>query len=151
MERYGKGQIEEGGCEYHISFFKPELRSMQVHSATCSCSIELYKQCNTLADFFPKLGFSRGFLSAAVMAGDIIFFCLAGPLGDYTRTHTVIFRRVFPLYYSPEGRAKLRWASGGGGGIIFCRVPNSLQGAINGARGGEYYTVYQSLCCTVKR
>ena len=24
--------------------------------------MELYKQCFTLADFFPKLGFSRGFL-----------------------------------------------------------------------------------------
>ncbi len=41
--------------------------------------------------FFPKLGFSRGFLyvyliyiagriSAAAMAGDIIFFSLAGPV-----------------------------------------------------------------------
>ena len=56
--------------------------------------------------FFPKLEFSRGFLylyliniagriSAAAMAGDIIFFCLAGPLVDYTEAHTGIFRRVF--------------------------------------------------------
>ena len=35
---------------------------MNVHSATCSCSVELYKQWFTLADFFPKLGFSGGFL-----------------------------------------------------------------------------------------
>ncbi len=45
--------------------------------------------------FFPKLEYSRSFLyisliyipgriSAAVMAGDIIFFCLAGPVGYYT-------------------------------------------------------------------
>ncbi len=45
--------------------------------------------------FFPKLEFSRGFLyvcinyisgriSAAVRAGDIIFFSLAGPVGYYT-------------------------------------------------------------------
>ena len=69
--------------------------------------------------FFAKLKFSRGFLyvyliyiagriSAAVMAGDNIFFSLAGPLGDYTGTHTVFFRGVFSLFYSPEGRAKLR-------------------------------------------
>jgi hypothetical protein len=53
--------------------------------------------------FFPKLEFSRGFLyvciiyisgsiSAAAMAWDIIFFRLAGPVGDYTWAHTVIFR-----------------------------------------------------------
>ena len=29
------------------------------------------------------------------MAGDIIFFCLAGPLVDYTEAHTGIFRGVF--------------------------------------------------------
>ena len=44
------------------------------------------------------------------MAGDIIFFSLAGPVGYYTGAHTVIFRGVFSLCYSPEGRAKLRWA-----------------------------------------
>ena len=113
---------------------------MNVHSATCSCSVELYKQWFTLADFFPKLGFLRGFLSAAVMAGDIIFFCLAGPLGDYTGAHTVIFRGVFPLYYSPEGRA-----------LYFLGCRKAYKGAMDGARGGKYYTVYQSLCCTVKR
>ncbi len=55
---------------------------------------------------FPKLEFSRGFLylylinivgriSAAAMAGDIIFFCLAGPLVDYIEAHTGIIRGVF--------------------------------------------------------
>ena len=104
---------------------------MNVHSATCSCSIELYKQWFTLADFFPKLEFSRGFLSAAVMAGDIIFFCLAGPLGDYTGAHTVILRWLFSIYYSPEKTEKLRWAGrvgGGGGNIVFFSVPNSFEG-----------------------
>ena len=45
----------------------------------------------------------------------------------------------FSFYYSPEGREKLRWA--GRGGIVFFRVPNSLQGcdAMDEARGGEYY------------
>jgi hypothetical protein len=57
--------------------------------------VELYKLWNTLADFFPNWDISRGFLyvciiyiagriSAAVMAGDIIFLSLAGPVGYYT-------------------------------------------------------------------
>ncbi len=41
--------------------FKPKKRKMQVHSATCSFSIALYKQCYTLADFLPKLGHFAGF------------------------------------------------------------------------------------------
>ncbi len=57
---------------------------MQVHSATYSCSVELYKLWYTLADFFAKLGHFAGFslyisnnavrISAAAMggAGDII-------------------------------------------------------------------------------
>jgi hypothetical protein len=56
--------------------------------------------------FFAKLEFSRGFLyvyliyiagriSAAAMAGDIIFLALAGPVGDYTGAHTVIFAVFF--------------------------------------------------------
>jgi hypothetical protein len=48
----------------------------------------------------------------------------------------VIFRGVFSLYYSPEVRTKLRWASRGGrgggeGGIVFFRAP---KGAMDGAR-----------------
>ncbi len=46
---------------------------MNVHSATCSCSFEIYKQQFTLADFFPKLGYFAGFW-AAMMVGDNIFF-----------------------------------------------------------------------------
>jgi hypothetical protein len=61
--------------------FKPKLSSMQVHSATCSCSVELYKQWKTLADFC-QTGIFAGFslllinlavrIRAAVMAGDLI-------------------------------------------------------------------------------
>ncbi len=80
--------------------------------------------------FFGKLAFSRGFLyvciiyvagriSAAVIAGNIIFLSLAGTVGDYTGAHTVFFfAGFFSLYYSPEGRAMLRWA-GRGGHCIF--------------------------------
>jgi hypothetical protein len=35
---------------------------MNVLSATCSCSVELYKQWFTLADFLPNWDNSRGFL-----------------------------------------------------------------------------------------
>jgi hypothetical protein len=44
-----------------FSLFKPYLRNMNVHIATCSCSVELYKQWFTLADFLPNWGISRGF------------------------------------------------------------------------------------------
>jgi hypothetical protein len=58
--------------------------------------------------FFPKLEFSQGFIyvyliyiagriSAAAMAGDIIFFSLAGPVRDYTGAHTVIFQGFFSV------------------------------------------------------
>ncbi len=33
------------------------------------------------------------------MAGDITFFNLAGPVGDYTGAPTVIFREIFSIYY----------------------------------------------------
>ncbi len=94
------------------SLLKPNLINMNVQSATCSCSIELYK-----LRIFCQTGIFAGFslhninlavrISAAVMAGGILFFSLDGPVGDYTGTHTVIFRGLFPIYYSPEGSAKL--------------------------------------------
>jgi hypothetical protein len=34
---------------------------MNVHSAICSCSVQLYKQWYTLADFFAKLSHFAGF------------------------------------------------------------------------------------------
>jgi hypothetical protein len=89
----------------NFSLFKPNLINMSIHSATCSCSVELYKLWYTLADFFPNWNFRGVFstyitnivgrISAAAMAGDIIFFCLADPLVDYTEAHTGIFRGVF--------------------------------------------------------
>jgi hypothetical protein len=91
--------------------------------------------------FFTKITLAVR-IPAAAMAGDIIFFSLAGPVEYYTGAHTVIFRGVFSLYYSPERRAKLRWAGGvgGEGGIVFFRVPNSLQGCNGwGERRGILY------------
>ncbi len=43
-----------------FSLFKPNMRNMNVHRATCSCSVELYKQWFTLADFF-QTGIFAGF------------------------------------------------------------------------------------------
>jgi hypothetical protein len=57
-----KGRDWRGRVWRHFSLYKPNLINMNVHSATCSCSVGLYKQWFILADFFPKLGFSRGFL-----------------------------------------------------------------------------------------
>ncbi|MFN9941246.1 MAG: hypothetical protein ACK56I_17380, partial [bacterium] len=45
-----------------FSLFKPNIINMNVHSATCSCSIELYKHWYSLADFFPNWNISRAFL-----------------------------------------------------------------------------------------
>ena len=44
-----------------FSLFKPNLRNMNVHRATCSCSVKLYKQWFTLVDFLPNWDISRGF------------------------------------------------------------------------------------------
>ena len=87
---------------------------MQVHSATCGCSVELYKLWYTLADFLPNWDISRGFFylsfagrnSEAVIgrghyifrvpnslqvcdgwdegAGNIIYQSFFGPLEGYT-------------------------------------------------------------------
>jgi hypothetical protein len=42
MEEIRDGKNKEEGCEY-FSLFKPNLINMNVRSATCSCSVELYK------------------------------------------------------------------------------------------------------------
>jgi hypothetical protein len=58
--------------------------------------------------FFTKLEFSRGFLyilftgrnSATAIARDIIFFSLAGPVGDYIGVHTVISLEFFYILFA---------------------------------------------------
>ena len=45
-----------------FTLFMPTLINMNVHSAICSWSVELYKQWFTLADFLPNWDISRGFL-----------------------------------------------------------------------------------------
>jgi hypothetical protein len=71
---------------------KPNLRNMNDHSATCSCSVELYKQWFTLADFFPNWDFPGVFskyhyfvvrVSEAAMCGEHYIFlgCRIAHLG----------------------------------------------------------------------
>ncbi len=64
----GDGETEERGCGETILYQKHNLINMKVHSATCSCSVELYKQWFTLADLFPKLGYSWGFLYMSLIS-----------------------------------------------------------------------------------
>ena len=72
-----------------FSLFQPNLINMKAHSATCSCSVELYKQWYILADFFPNWNFRGVFsiyhyfigrISEAAMGGtgNIIFNSLEG-------------------------------------------------------------------------
>ena len=71
-----------------FSLFKPNLINMNVHSATCSCSDELYKQWYTLADFLPNWDISRGFLDVSITSEH------SGKI----HTNTLIFCVVFSLY-----------------------------------------------------
>jgi hypothetical protein len=61
------------------------------------------------------------------MAVDIIFFSLAGPVGDYTGAHTVIFRGFFSINYLQKEERSCDGQAGGGGGLAFFRAPNCLQ------------------------
>jgi hypothetical protein len=62
--------------------------------------------------------YNAGGISATTMAGDIKFFSLAGPVGDYTEAHTAIFRGVFSIHYSPGSEAAMGWAEVGGHNMI---------------------------------
>ncbi len=53
-----------------FSLFQPNLRNMTVHRATCSCSVELYKQWFTLADFLQNWDISRGFLYLSLISSE---------------------------------------------------------------------------------
>jgi hypothetical protein len=84
-----------------------------------------YISSGILWRIFPKLGYFAGFsliiiffvgpISAAAIAGDLIFFCLGGPVGDYTGAHTLIFRGIFLFMIRQVEHAKLKWAERGWG------------------------------------
>ncbi len=59
--------------------------------------------------------YNAGGISATALARDIIFFSLAGPVGDYTGAHTVIIPMIlrgFSIHYSPGtgSEAATGWA-----------------------------------------
>jgi|LakMenE18May11ns_1017448.scaffolds.fasta_scaffold7767195_1 hypothetical protein len=82
--------------------------------------------------FFAKLGYFAGFspniiyivkrISATAIAGDIIFFSLGSTVGHFTGAHSVMFRGIFSIYYSPDGTSEAEVGGagvGGGGHYIF--------------------------------
>ncbi len=83
-----------------------------------------YMSCGILWRIFAKLGYFAGFspniiyianrISATAIAGDIIFFSLGSTVGHNTGAHTVIFRGIFSIYYSPDGTSE---AEVGGAGV----------------------------------
>ena len=89
----------------------------------------IFSQTGIFAGFSLNIIFIVGSISAATIAGDIIFFSLGGPVGDYTGAHNVIFRGIFLYIISQMEQAKLHWADrgwGAGKGDIIClRVTNS--------------------------
>ncbi len=92
-----------------------------------------------LLDYISNGILLRIFSQTGIFAGFSLrmYIYIAGPVGYYTGAHTVVFRGVFSLYFSPDGRAKLRWASRWGV-ILGCRI--AYKGAMDGARGGVLCT-----------
>jgi hypothetical protein len=99
--------------------FKPYLINMNVHSATCRCSVELYKQWYILADFFPNWifpGFSLRFTNLGAQWKDspsycdflrgLFFILFAGRISEAAmgRTgvggHNMINMTIRELYYA---------------------------------------------------
>ena len=68
---------------------------MYVHSATCSCSVELYKQWYTLADFSPNWNF-RGVFSIYILFTVRISEAAMGGAG--VRGYNMINMTITELY-----------------------------------------------------
>ncbi len=102
--------------------------------------------------FLAKLEFSRGFLyvcifyiagriSAAVMTGDTIFISPRWSSGRLDWGPYCDFSRDFFLILFSRRKNKAAMGGGGGEGIVFFRVPISLQGCDGwGERRGILYT-----------
>jgi hypothetical protein len=88
-----------------------------------------------LADFLPNCDSSRGFLSvyvgniykiknaggisATALARDLIFFSLAGPVGDDTGAHTVIIPILRGFFYTLFSWQRICDGLGGGRGTYY--------------------------------
>ncbi len=93
MERYGKGQIGEGGCEETflcLSQTKEKCRFTvppavtQLNYISSDILWRIFCQTEIFAGFSLQIINLAVRISATVMAGDIIFFSVAGPVGDHT-------------------------------------------------------------------
>ncbi len=128
MERQEMDSPQREGVK-DFSLFKPKLRSMQVHSATYSCSVELYQQWYTLADFQSNWNF-RGVFSTNVSYKSLVgsmqlrwhgtlYFLASLVQWEITRGPILRFYAGFFLYIIRQKKTeKLRWAGRGGGGDI---------------------------------
>ena len=95
-----------------------------------SCGIlqRIFSQTAIFAGFSLNIIFILGSISAAAITGDLIFFSLGSPVGDYTGAHTVIFRGICSKYYSADRTSEAAmggaWLGAGKGDIIFlgCRI-----------------------------
>jgi hypothetical protein len=97
---------------------------MKVHSATCSCSVELYKLWYTLADFLPNWGISRGFLYISLISSQC---CLVGCIvaQESTTIPRIFSKTGICLYNINFAERNSEAAMGRGGGIYVFRVHGS--------------------------
>jgi hypothetical protein len=86
---------------------------------SCGMLWRIFSQTAIFAGFSLNIIFILGSISAAVITGDLIFFSLGGPVGDYTGANTVIFRGIFSIYYSADGTSEA--AMGGAGAWLGAR------------------------------
>jgi hypothetical protein len=74
----------------------------------------IFSQTGIFAGFSLRINhLNSGRISAAAMAGEIIFFSLAGPVEDYTEAPTVIFRGIFRYIISQNEQRSCNGRSGG--------------------------------------
>jgi hypothetical protein len=98
---------------------------------SCGKLWRIFSQAGISAGFSLKIIFIVGSIGVAAIAGDLIFFCLGGSVGDYTGAHCD-FSRDFSINYSPDGTSEAAmcgaWLGAGEGGHYIFRMPNSLEG-----------------------
>jgi hypothetical protein len=90
---------------------------MNVHSATCSCSVELYKLRYTLADFLPNWDISRGFLYISLISSQLLSRVHRSPR-EYN-TSADFFKTGIYLYNINFAERNSEAAMRRGGGDIF--------------------------------
>jgi hypothetical protein len=127
--------------------FKPNLINMTVHSATCSCSVELYKLWYTLADFLPNWDISRGFLYISLISSQC---CLEGCIvaQESTTLPRIFSKTGIYLYNINFAERNSEAAMGRGGGNIF-RVHGSSIRVQRSSEGCSIALRVQCIGCSV--